>query len=139
MSRAPGPIQYFGGKAALCRYLATRLPRHKRYREPFAGGARLFFFKEPTREDVLNDINSELMTFYRVLQNHPVALLDAVTEVVYSREEFDRLNKADWGHLTDIQQAAAFLFLQQASFACKPKARSKRVRGRTKAPSKRRS
>jgi DNA adenine methylase len=36
----------------------------------FSGAAWVFFRKEPSKFEFLNDLDSGLVVFYRVLQNH---------------------------------------------------------------------
>lgn len=62
------PISYYGGKQKLATKILSRIPKHILYCEPFLGGAAIFFAKEPSAVEVLNDTNKELMNFYRVLK-----------------------------------------------------------------------
>lgn len=50
--------------------LLSRMPDHKTYLEPFAGGASLFWNKTPGKIEILNDINQNLVTFYEQIQNN---------------------------------------------------------------------
>lgn len=60
-----------GGKRRLVRHILPLFPEHQCYVEPFAGGAALFFMRpEPANVEVLNDINSDLVNLYRVVQHH---------------------------------------------------------------------
>jgi DNA adenine methylase len=74
---------------------------------------------------VINDLDSDPVSFYRVLQNHLEEFLRQFKWLLTSREWFE-----DWkrqikaGGLTDIQRAARHNYLQRNSFAGK-------VRGRT--------
>ena len=61
------PISYYGGKQRLVKTILPNFPTHTLYAEPFCGGAALFFAKEASEIEVLNDTNSELINFYRVL------------------------------------------------------------------------
>ena len=73
----PKPIiPWMGGKTKLAKFILSFFPPHTCYAEPFAGGASLFFAKEQSRCEVLNDQNGELMNLYRVVQNHLDAFLD---------------------------------------------------------------
>ena len=64
--RMKTPISYYGGKQKLCTTIISLLPDHNLYCEPFVGGAAVFFAKEPSGVEVLNDTNTELINFYRV-------------------------------------------------------------------------
>ncbi|MBI5598654.1 MAG: DNA adenine methylase, partial [Deltaproteobacteria bacterium] len=63
-------IPWIGGKRRLAPQILPLFPQHTCYVEPFAGGAALFFLKEPSKAEVLNDVNLDLVTLYRVVQNH---------------------------------------------------------------------
>lgn len=60
------PITYYGGKM-VCHILPL-IPEHHTYIEPFFGGGAIFFAKQPSAAEVVNDINHRLVTFYKVLK-----------------------------------------------------------------------
>lgn len=119
------PLAYIGGKSKLAKTIIDMMPKHKAYCEVFAGAAWVFFKKEPSKYEVINDLDSDLICFYRVLQNHLEEFLKQFKWLLSSREWFD-----DWkrqqvaGGLTDIQRAARYYYLQRLCFGG-------RVRGRT--------
>jgi len=61
-----GPLSYIGGKNRLAKRLIEIFPEHTTYVEAFAGGAQVFFRKEPSRVEVLNDLDGEIVNFFRV-------------------------------------------------------------------------
>lgn len=61
---------YKGIKGKLAKTIIKLLPEHCCYVEVFAGAANVFLKKEPSKVEVINDINKELITLYRVVQNH---------------------------------------------------------------------
>ncbi|MCK5099014.1 MAG: DNA adenine methylase [Desulfobacteraceae bacterium] len=64
------PFAYIGGKSRLSKQIISTIPEHKVYCEVFSGAAWVFFRKEPSMVEVINDLDSDLITFYRVVQNH---------------------------------------------------------------------
>jgi DNA adenine methylase len=46
------------------------IPECKQYCEVFAGAAWIFFRKEQSASEVINDLDGDLISFYRVVQNH---------------------------------------------------------------------
>lgn len=82
------PITYYGGKQSLLLHITPLIPEHVLYAEPFAGGAALFFAKEPSRIEVLNDTNKRLITFYRVAQSQFAKLKQRINETLHSRISF---------------------------------------------------
>jgi DNA adenine methylase len=112
-----GPLAYIGGKRAIAKQIVALLPEHLTYVEPFAGGAQVFFHKEPSKVEVLNDLDGELVNFFRVCQLHYEELIRYMRFTVVSRRCFDQLLVADPQMLTDIQRAARELYLQKTSYA----------------------
>jgi DNA adenine methylase len=101
------------------------VPQHNTYCEVFAGAGWLFFRKEPSKYEVINDLDGELIAFYRVVQNHLEEFLRQFKFVLSSREWFeDYKRQQEAGGLTDIQKAARYYYLQRQCFGG-------RVRGRT--------
>ena len=90
---------------------------HTTYVEAFAGGAQVFFHKEPSKVEVLNDLDGEIVNFYRVCQQHYEELLRYFRFALVSREWFDLLKATDPETLTDIQRAARHLYLLKNCYA----------------------
>ena len=112
-----GPLPYIGGKRALAKQIIATFPDHTTYVEAFAGGAQVLFRKEPSKVEVLNDLDGEVVNFYRVCQQHYEELVRYLRFSLASREWFDSLNAMDPKTLTDIQRAARFFYLQKNAFA----------------------
>jgi DNA adenine methylase len=117
-------IPWLGGKRRLARSILPLFPQHECYVEPFAGAAALFFLKEPSNTEVLNDVNGELMNLYRVVKNHLEEFIRQFKWALVSRELFKWLNATPPETLTDIQRAARFYFLQRCAFGGKVEART---------------
>jgi DNA adenine methylase len=111
-----GPLAYIGGKRRIARQLAALIPEHTAYVEPFAGGAQLFFNKRPSRVEVLNDLDGEVINFLRICQQLPAELLRVMRFWVASRDWHAAVAAQDPERLTDVQRAARFLYLQKNSF-----------------------
>jgi hypothetical protein len=94
----------------------SAFPAHSCYVEPFAGAAALFFLKEPSDTEVLNDINGELVNLYRVVRHHLEELVRQFKWALVSREMFKWLQDTPTETLTDVQRAARFYFLQKCAF-----------------------
>ncbi len=119
------PLAYIGGKSRLADTIIKMIPEHQAYCEVFAGAAWVFFKKEPSKYETLNDLDSDLVTFYRVLQNHLEEFLKQFKWLLSSREWFEDWKKQQKaGGLTDIQQAAHYYYLQRHSFGGRVKGRS---------------
>ena len=60
----------YGGKRALAHKIASYIPHHRTYVEPFAGGAAVFYAKDPSPQEVLNDRDSEIAFMHRFIRDH---------------------------------------------------------------------
>jgi len=63
-------IPWIGGKRRLAKRIIPLFSAHSCYVEPFCGAAAIYFLKEQTKVEVLNDINGELVNLYRVVKHH---------------------------------------------------------------------
>lgn len=119
------PLQYIGGKSKLAPKIIGMIPEHTTYCEIFAGAAWVFFGKEPSRYEIINDLDSDLITFYRVLQNHLEEFLRQFKWMLASREWWSDWNRQqEAGGLTDIQRAARYYYIQRLSWGGKVKGRT---------------
>lgn len=82
------PIGYFGGKTRLASWIASLMPRHKVFIEPFAGSAAVLFAKAPAKDEVLNDIDGHVVNFFGVLRSCPDQLERVCALTPYSRDEY---------------------------------------------------
>ncbi|ATF92847.1 DNA adenine methylase [Cedecea neteri] len=127
-------IPWVGGKRKLAKTLLPLFPAHTCYVEPFCGGAALFFMKERSDVEVLNDIDGEVVNLYRVIQYHLEEFIRQFKWALTSRQIFEWLNITPSVTLTDIQRAARFYYLQKLSFGAKAHRRTFGVRATRPAP-----
>lgn len=108
---------WMGGKRKLAKQIVAAIPPHTCYVEVFSGAANILFAKEASRSEVLNDINAELITLFRVVKYHRREFLRNLQFLTHSRQEFDDF-KSQRG-LTDIQKAARFYLILKSAFGGK--------------------
>jgi DNA adenine methylase len=108
-----GPLAYLGGKNRVARKIISLMPKHTCYIEPFCGGAQVFFHKEPSKVELLNDLNEDIFNFLRICQQHWEELVRYLRFAIVSRRWFDLFEKTPPETLTDVQRAARFFFLQK--------------------------
>jgi DNA adenine methylase len=111
-----GPLAYIGGKRRLSKQIIALLPKHHTYVELFAGGAQVLFHKQPSKVEVINDLDSTVTGFFRVCQHHYQELLRYLEFVLVSRRWYELFAAQTPESLTDVQKAARFYFLQRSSF-----------------------
>lgn len=111
-----GPLSYIGGKNRLAKRIISILPEHITYVEPFAGGAQVLFHKPPSNVEVINDLDFEVVNFFRVCQWHYEEFVRYLRFCLVSRKLHELHVKTDPTTLTDIQRAGRFFYLQKNSF-----------------------
>lgn len=114
------PLNYSGGKSRLASKIVEILPLdHTCYVEPFCGAAWVFFTKDKSPVEVLNDRDGELVCFWRVIQHHLPVFLDCYQRAIVSRKMFEWEAMKRPETLTDIQRAVRYYYLQRLSFGGK--------------------
>ncbi len=124
MQKAIPLVPWIGGKRRLAKRLLPIFPDHSCYVEPFCGAAALFFLKEPVDSEVLNDINGDLVSLYRVVKHHLDEFVRQFRWALSSRQIYGWLNATSVETLTDIQRAARFYYLQKLGFGGKVEGRT---------------
>jgi len=113
------PITYYGGKQKLLSTILSKIPDHNLYCEPFLGGAAVFFGKQPSEVEVINDTNKELINFYRVCKERFLDLQSLVRVTLHSRKAHQDANViyANPHLFTDVQRAWAVWVMSSQSFS----------------------
>jgi len=113
------PITYYGGKQTMLKHILPLVPEHRVYTEAFAGGAALLFAKEPSKVEVINDLNGELINFYRVCKLDFEALKREIETSIHARELHGHSNYI-YKHPTffsPVQRAWAVWYNLRTSFS----------------------
>lgn len=100
----PPPFTYYGGKMTLASAIAELLPAHRHYVEPFAGSLAVLLAKEPSHVETVNDLDGDLMTFWRVLRDRPDELTVAAMLTPHSRADYAAASTA-LDDLDDLERA----------------------------------
>ena len=112
-------VPWIGGKRRLAKHILPLFPAHTCYVEPFCGAAALYFLKTPSKTEVINDINGELVNLYRVVKHHLEEFVRQFKWALVSRQIYKWLPDTPEETLTDIQRAARFYYLQKQAFGGK--------------------
>jgi DNA adenine methylase len=112
-------IPWVGGKRRLAGEILPWFVPHTCYVEPFAGAAALLFNKVPSKVEVLNDVNADLVNLYRVVRHHLEEFVRQFKWALTSRKLFEWAQATPAEALTDIQRAARFFYLQKLAFGAK--------------------
>lgn len=130
-------VKWVGGKTQLIDQLEALLPadfdqwENVTYIEPFVGGGAMLFFMLQKHSNiqsaVINDINPDLTTCYKVVKDNPLELVDSLKEIqkeYYSlkseeaRKEFYLLIRDEFNtkSLEPIRNTTLFFFLNRTCF-----------------------
>jgi len=113
-------LTWYGGKYFLLKRILPLIPEHDVYVEVFGGAAHLLFAKPPAKVNVYNDIDDNLVNFFRVLRDPEKAkrLQQLLYLTPYSRKEFefcrDHLNEPG---IDDVERARRFFVAVRQSFS----------------------
>jgi len=81
-------VQYFGGKWQIAPWILSFMPTHNVYVELFGGGGSVLLRKPRSHAEVYNDLDSEVVNIFRMLQDRPNELVRALDLTPFSREEY---------------------------------------------------
>jgi DNA adenine methylase len=114
------PFGWPGGKRYLLKTLLKLIPPHKAYVEVFSGSAKLLFAKEPSQWEVLNDVNDDLVNFFRVAKHRPAELAEMFDSDLVSSTRFYQLRARKFvsAERCELEQAHRFSYLIWLSFGC---------------------
>lgn len=98
---------WYGGKFSHLDWLLPQLPNCLHYCEPFAGSGAVLLNREPSPIETYNDIDGEVVNFFKVLRQEKEALIEQIALTPFSREEFSIACELDPG-LTTIERARRF-------------------------------
>ncbi len=120
-TRHPLLFRYPGGKHYAINMLRPfwRAAQHGEYREPFAGGATVFFNKERAKRNWLNDKDSELISTYKVIAD-PI-----LREKLVKRLSKEEASPERWREVlsfkpkNEFEVAFKYYYLNRTSFSGK--------------------
>lgn len=88
------PFPYSGGKITTAPHIASLFPAHRHYVEPFCGGLAVLLAKDRSTMETVNDLDGDLMNFWKVLRDRPQDLARVCALTPHSL--------ADWRECADL-------------------------------------
>jgi len=82
-------LNYPGAKWGMAKEIVSLMPSHRSYLEPFFGSGAVLFNKPPSAIETVNDIDGDIVNFFRVLREQPDELAEAIALTPYARHVFD--------------------------------------------------
>ena len=99
-------FSYYGGKYSKLDFILPNLPKSRMFVDVFGGSASVILNKKPSSQNIYNDINSRICTFFRQLRDNSDELIRLLKLTPYSREEFEK--SFDDGKFSDVEIARKF-------------------------------
>lgn len=85
---APRILHYPGSKWSLAEWIIDHMPPHTTYLEPYFGSGAVFFTKQPSQLETINDLDGEVVNLFRVIRDRPDELSRAIQFTPYARDEY---------------------------------------------------
>lgn len=82
-------LNYPGAKWGMAAEIVSLMPRHRSYLEPFFGSGAVLFNKPPSAIETVNDIDGDIVNFFKVLREQTDRLMEAIRLTPYARDVFD--------------------------------------------------
>lgn len=98
------PVIYYGAKTRVADQIASMLPEHAHYVEPFCGSLAVLLAKDPSRMETVNDLDRDLVHFWRTLRERSAELERVCALTPHSRAELE-LAHGPLDGLDDLERA----------------------------------
>lgn len=99
---------WYGGKFSHLEWLLPLLPECHHYCEPFAGSGAVLLNRAPSAVETYNDIDGDVVTFFRVLRDQHDELVRAIALTPFAREEYHLSINGDDEGISDVERARRF-------------------------------
>lgn len=83
-------LKYPGAKARLAGWICGYIPSHDVYVEPYMGSLAVLFNKPRSHIETVNDLNGDVVNYFRVLRDHSEELRRLVENTPYARDEYKK-------------------------------------------------
>lgn len=99
-------LKYPGAKWRIAKWIIEKIPEHHSYIEPFFGSGAVFFNKKPSNIETINDIDGNVVNFFKMVRDNLDELVYKIQMTPYARAEYER-SYTGLGK-TDIDKAVEF-------------------------------
>ena len=118
-TKLKAPFAWVGGKSKLASKIIPLMPPHIKYVEVFGGALSVFYQKEPSKTEIINDINGDLINLHRIIRTRPQSLSTYVNAMLKSREIFYAIKEGKIKPKHKIEAAAFYYYQISLSFGAK--------------------
>ncbi|GGB68921.1 DNA adenine methylase [Deinococcus soli (ex Cha et al. 2016)] len=114
-------LRWPGAKWRIAEFVVSHLPAHDVYIEPYFGSGAVFFNKDVSRVEIINDLDSNVVTLFRVLREQADALTTLISLTPWSEQEYHECWTAlDRGGLSDLERARCLIVVTWQQMGRKP-------------------
>ena len=99
---------WYGGKYSHLDWLLPLLPQTAHFCDVFGGSAAVLINRQPAPVETYNDIDSELVNFFRVLRQHKEVLTELIGLTPFSREELEMACQPLTPETSELERARRF-------------------------------
>ena len=82
-------LRCHGGKNQQADWIISHFPHHRCYAEPFSGAASVLMNKHPSKVEIYNDLDGDVVNLFRVMRDQCAELQRLVELTPFARAEFD--------------------------------------------------
>lgn len=107
-------LRYFGGKWRIAPWIIENLPDARIYTEVYGGGASVLLRKKRSYAEVYNDIDNEIVNYFRILRDRGGELYDLVKNTPFARGELETAYESSE---CDLEQARRTLIKSFMGFS----------------------
>lgn len=108
-------LKYPGAKNRIAPWICEYIPKHDVYLEPFAGSLAVLFNKQRSYIETVNDIDGEIVNFFRVLRDRSEELERVIGFTPFSRSEYKAAYELSED---DLERARRFAVRCWMGFGC---------------------
>jgi len=121
MMNSRSPLSWVGGKFYITKDIISLFPPHQSYVEVFGGAGHILFAKSPSPLEVYNDIDEDVVNFFKVLRDKPKELYERLEFVPYSRKLFcewkEEFREGKFKDMDSVEWACRWFTLVKQSFS----------------------
>lgn len=110
-------LKYPGAKNRIAEWICEYIPPHEVYLEPYFGSGAVFFNKIPARIETLNDLDGNIVNYFRVVREQPEALGKMLEMTPFARDEYYQAFECHEGD-SDLERARKFAVRCWQGFGC---------------------
>lgn len=99
-------MQYPGSKRRIANWIIENMHQHHSYVEPFAGMLAIYFRKEKSPIETINDIDGDIYNFFKQIRDNPEEFSRAIALTPYCRREHQECFSRE--NITDLERARLF-------------------------------